>query len=69
MRAANLSKECSEENPLTHSTHFVQQAIKPSTQPRSQLCDLTYMSTKGHNVIPHVVIQSITSQQLKQYCD
>jgi len=43
MRAANLSKECSEEKPLAHSTHLVQQATKLWTQPRSQLCDLTVL--------------------------
>jgi len=60
MRAANLSKECSEENPLTHSTHLVQQATKPWTHPRSQLGDLTHSHNhKGHNATAQAAIQTI----------
>jgi len=41
MRAANLSKEWREENPLTHSAHLLQKQLNRERSLRSQICDLT----------------------------
>jgi len=68
MWAANISKERSEENPLTYSTHFVQKQLDRERSLRSQLAYVTLLNycRKGHKCNNTGSNTISPSQQLKR---